>query len=571
MTRFADSSRWRERLGPSGLTAAWFVALGILLGWLTRTSGAALREQLKTIQFWSLEVCLALGLVLVFSVARERQVGVNRRDRFNMAALAALALTLTLWVAPRTNRIYYDEHIYQSIGRNLSDLRLAQMCNDGIVEYGRLECRSGEYNKQPYAYPHALSVAYRLFGVRDVSAFVFNALAMAATVCAVYLLTWMLFVDRAAAFFSAVVMALTPQQILWSATAAVEPSASLACVAALLCAARFVRSRSTGALALTAVSAAYAIQFRTESLLILPIIAFLLWRRARTEFSSRRLWWCGLLFLTLAATHVGHLFAVRNESWGATQSRLSLDYVIPNLAVNGRFYFGDERFPVLFTLLAAAGLFGRRFRTERVALMGYFALFFGIDLLFYAGSYNYGADVRYSLMTYPPLAMLGGSGAARAVRWLQRIVAGNRAHGAVTGALAVQFLWYLPMVRATTEEAWAARADVRFASSFRSELPPNSYVLTHNPGMFQVWGANAGQISLIVSNPTYLRYLNERYAGGVYLHWNFWCNVQDPVQREICRQVVELHPAALVREHRERDQRYALYRLGVVSESGAQP
>ena len=73
---------------------------------------------------------------------------------------------LTLFVAPRTNRIYYDEQIYQSIGQNLADLRLAQMCNDGTVEYGRLQCFSGEYNKQPYAYPHLLSLVYRVFGVR---------------------------------------------------------------------------------------------------------------------------------------------------------------------------------------------------------------------------------------------------------------------------------------------------------------------------------------------------------------------------------------------------------------------
>ena len=63
------------------------------------------------------------------------------------------ALALTLFVAPRTNRIFYDEQIYQGIGQNLADLRLAQMCNDGSVEYGRLQCASGEYNKQPYAYP----------------------------------------------------------------------------------------------------------------------------------------------------------------------------------------------------------------------------------------------------------------------------------------------------------------------------------------------------------------------------------------------------------------------------------
>ena len=263
------------------LAAAWVVMLGGLVAWIARTPPSQLREQLKIAQFWSLEACVALGIVLALAVARElRREFVSSRDRLQILALVALALLLTLWVAPRTNRIYYDEQIYQSVGQNLSDLRLAQMCNAGVVEYGRLECSIGEYNKQPYAYPHLLSVAYRLFGVHEMTAFVVNALAMAAMVFAVYLLTWALFEDRVAAWFAALIMALTPQQIVWSATAAVEPTASLACVTALLCAALFVRSRSTVALAATACSAAYAIQFRPESPLVLLIIGVLLWRTA---------------------------------------------------------------------------------------------------------------------------------------------------------------------------------------------------------------------------------------------------------------------------------------------------
>ena len=56
-----------------------------------------------------------------------------------------------------------------------------------------------------------------------------------------------------------------------------------------------------------------------------------------------------------------------------------------------------------------------------MAMAFYFLLFFGIALLFYAGSYDYGADVRYSLATYPPLAILGGLGMARLVRWIERL------------------------------------------------------------------------------------------------------------------------------------------------------
>jgi len=123
-------------------------------------------------------------------------------------------------------------------------------------------------------------------------------------------------------------------------------------------------------------------------------------------------------------------------------------------------------------------------------------------------------------------------------------------------------------VRATTEEAWAARADVRFARSFVPDLPRDSYVLTHNPGMFHLWGANAGQMALIVQNPPYLRFLMDRYPGGVYVHWNFWCNVSDPVQQAICRKAIAVNPIVSIREYRERNQHYVLYRMSAERQSG---
>jgi hypothetical protein len=233
--------------------------------------------------------------------------------------------------------------------------------------------------------------------------------------------------------------------------------------------------------------------------------------------------------------------------------------------VNGWFYLNDERFPVIFTILAAAGLSARADARARVSMAACFLLFLGIGLVFYAGSYNYGADVRYSLMTYPPIAVLGGLGAVRLARAAAHATArfGFARAGVplIVMALLFQFLWYAPVVRATTEEAWAARADVRFAHTFSRAIPRNSYVLTHNPSMFHLWGVNAGQMSLATSSPAYLRYLAERYQGGVYLHWNFWCNVQDPVQPDVCRAALAAAPGEVVTEYRERDQRFAFYHL----------
>jgi 4-amino-4-deoxy-L-arabinose transferase-like glycosyltransferase len=535
----------------------------VLVTWLSRTPAGALREELKSLQFWSLESCVLFGLLLGSTLLRELLRGLERSDRRRMVMLAALSISLTVFVAPRTNRIYYDEQIYQSVGQNLTDLKLAQVCHDGNVEYGRLQCGSGEYNKQPYAYPHLLSLAYRLFGVHPATAFVVNAAVAGLTICCVYLFVFCLFRSRDAAFFGALLMALTPEQLLWSATAAVEPSASLACVAALLCAVHASRSNSLVAMAGAIVGVAYAVQFRPESFLIVPVAGLLLWPRIARELTRPRLWWLGLLFLVLVGVPIGHMFAVRNVEWGTTEARLSLGYIVGNLRVNGLFYLADSRFPLLFTLLAVIGMPGRMFRAERSSMVMYFLLFFGMYLSFYAGSYNYGADVRYSLMTYPPIAALGGLGAARLVNWLKVLPADFGARHALTAALAFQFLWYLPVVRATTEEAWAARADVHFARSFAFELPANSYVLTHNPGMFHLWRISAGQMSAIATNPAYVNFLARRYTGGVYLHWNFWCNVQDPIQVQFCRRALEMHAVEMIREYRERDQRFVLYRLKI--------
>jgi hypothetical protein len=336
--------------------------------------------------------------------------------------------------------------------------------------------------------------------------------------------------------------------------------ASMACVVALVGAAHFRKTRTTAGLLCAAIGTVYAVQFRPESLVFVPVAASIVLDRWSEEVRRPRFWWIGLLCLVLLATHMAHLIAVRHEPWGTPDARFSLRYVAPNLAVNGPFYLGDERFPFVYTLLALVGLITAGDRVLRRAAVLHFAVFFAVGLFFYAGSYNYGADVRYSLMTYPPIAMLGGLGAARLAAWLDERLAwsGRRV---VTAGIVFQFLWYAPVVRATTEEAWAARADVRYAETLPAALPWNSYVLTHNPGMFHLWGVNAGQMSLVVHNPGRLQYLNQRYAGGVYLHWNFWCNVADPVQQQICRDAAETAPTELVGEYRERDQRFALYRF----------
>jgi len=96
---------------------------------------------------------------------------------------------------------------------------------------------------------------------------------------------------------------------------------------------------------------------------------------------------------------------------------------------------------------------------------------------------------------------------------------------------------------------------------FAAKLPPNSLVVTHNPNMFHIWGVSAAQMSLVGGDPRNGERYFSRYAGGVYLHWNFWCNVHDQIQNAFCRNAVDEYDHEVVDSRRERDYEYILYRL----------
>ena len=427
---------------------------------------------------------------------------------------------------------------------------------------GILRCSRGEYNKQPTGYPHLLSLVYRLLGVREAWAFWLNALCLAALVVVVALATALLFDDRRAAGFSALVMALIPEQLRWSHTAAAEPSSALMCGVAVLAALLFVRERSTGALAWAVTAAAFAVQFRLEALLCLPLAALIVVAFARDELRRPRLWTAALVGLMLCAVLIAHLAAVRDEPWGSSGPRMSLAYLGPNFQVNGPFYVADWRFPLLYTLCAVLGLLGPNGLWARAIAVGYFVAFWGVYLVFYAGSYNYGADVRYSLMTYPPLAMLAGVGLSALVRFCrERMPVRIDPTPMVAAVVVAQFLLYMPYVRAVGEEAWSARADVDAARAFRAAIPPDGVVLTHTPSMFLLWGTNALQASIASTEPDAMTRLKVQYPGGVFMHWGFWCNVNDFVQTKFCTDVLAHFSGQVVLEQRRQSSRYALYRL----------
>ncbi len=477
--------------------------------------------------------------------------------------LQSSATLITSFVAPQTHRIYYDEDIYENIGQNLATLQKAQLCNDGGTTYDVYTCHEGEYNKEPYAYPYLLSIVYRLFGVSETLSFIFNNLLLGITIIIVFLLAFLLFKNYLIGIFSALIYALIPQNLIWFNTTAAEPSASLFSVVFIFSVIIFLKDKSNRSLFLVAVLASFVVQFRPESILILPIALIGIIIFTPAELKRARIYTAGLFFLALSFAYVIHLFVTSGSNWGTTAPTFSIDYFLNNFTVNSLFYIDNLKFPIFFTLLFLISFFSKSFFKEKILLAIWFLCFWGIFLFFYAGSYSYGADVRYSLVSYIPLAILAGLGVYQLQSFIKDFPTLKFYISPIIAILIVlSFLKFLPQVRAETQEAWGARADHYFAEQFAAFLPDNSIVLTQNPNMFHLWGKNAAQISLATTNTSYVnQVLFYQYKGGVYFHWNYWCNADDSLQNSYCNNVLEDYKYELIKEHKENNYRYALYRI----------
>jgi 4-amino-4-deoxy-L-arabinose transferase-like glycosyltransferase len=547
---------------PELLVLSYLVCFSVLGVWLGFTETQKLKEQLA----WLTPIAIQISFLLLVTGGWAARKTVARTLRGAGRAVGILAIAALIAVSlfpPRTHRIYYDEDIYQNVAQNVLWRGKAQMCNEGTVEHGRYECVATEYNKEPNAFPFLLSFVFRFTGVNETSAHILNHLLFALGVVCAYWVGILLFRDRRAALAAAAIYLLTPENLLWGATVAVEPGAATFAALAVGAWLLFLEDASVATALFAAGSIAFASQWRPESVLILVVAAFATLILKPARLLGLQLYATALLVLFLLLPHLGHLWAVRNQGWGSgEEGKFALVYVLDNLRANVWYFVEGKEFPLYFCLLAIVGLATfRNWRQKPIPLL-WFLLFFGIFIPFHAGSFRYGADIRFSLLSAMPVALLGGLGAAWLADRLEGWFRDRRWVATVPLVVAVYvFTAYLPLVRSVGREAWEARADHDIAREMIELVPDRSMVLTHNPGMLHVMGQSAAQTSHVAYQPSKVDHFFRQFPGGVYFHFNFWCNVHDPVQNEFCTKVLKTYPTQVIEEWSAGMNRYVLYRL----------
>ena len=577
---------YKNRLYPVLLAFGYLCLLGVDVYLLDYFDKGQIAEILKTWVPWGLKINFFLLLTAVLLCLRDlkrlAEEFLNRKGIL-LIVLLCVAFCMVTFLTHRTHRIYYDEDIYANVGQNMALAGQTGYCNYGTFEYGEYYPHWLSYNKEPSGWPFLISLAFQLFGVDEAHAFSLNNLLFSLGVLVAFFIAWHITGRFLPAFLAGVAYMLIPHNLIWSNTAAAEPSAAALSGLCVLSVVVYLKHRRTRHLFVMAAIIPLACQMRPESMMVMgwAFLAFLV--ISPRAFVDRRLWTMGLVTTLFLLPHFLHFYAVSGHSWGAQGSKFSLEFLLHNLHTNGIYYLNDTFFPVLVTVFALMGLFCAQNRKWQWLMFFWFLPFWGIFLFFYAGSYTYGADVRFALLSFMPIAILAGMGGGwighklmngggspataeetlsdngKVLRW----TVGKKAlvSGFLLLILAFSFLKFIPLVRRVGQEAWGSRHDHQYARMFVDMLPERSIVLTQNPTMFLLWRQNAIQTYAGINNPDLIKTLFEKYQGHVYFHHNYWCNTKNKRNIRLCQDIRERYELEKIAEETEQDYRYGIFKM----------
>ena len=554
-----------------------FFALGCIAAagagaWAYRTAQLSIDEQRNLVPVstvWGMHACIVAIVAGLAGIAAPLYRHLGRRRCLTALGLVVLGY-FACGLAPRTTRIFYDEHLYAQIGQTIAHTGRAEGVNYGRAEYGQFHNYAAWTNKQPNGLPYLLSWLYRTVGVSDnVTAFL-NPALVGGTAASLYLglslVPWIL--PAGAALAAALLFMLTPLVPWWGHTAAVEPGAAATAAFAFFAACAHARLRDPAdaqgppaAGVLLAGAAAFAVYFRPESLLVFPLVAAVLWSSEDRFIEDLSAWGAGVFSVAFALPNLMHTWSMRTESWGARDGRrFAADFIPRNFESNAGYFIDSAWFPIAgtcFALVAVAWLLVKN-RSALLTLGVWFVLSWGIFIIFYAGSYNYGASSRYAVVSCAPMAAFMGIGAAALFGLLRRrpvVLAVVAASATINWTAAAHF------VPTLSREAVEALADVDFVARVAPTLPGGALVISPDPCLWLLQSKNSTQFFTIEQMVRRnLRELTNQFPGGIYLHWSFWHTAEPPMAQQSARLLAETD-AKLVTRIQSESFKIALYRI----------
>jgi len=520
--------------------------------------------------FWFYALVLIINLLLIvisICFGYKDIVSVFKKIKKNTWIILIIILLfgfyLRMFVAPNSHHIFFDEDIYLNMAQNIVNEGKACLCNYGTPD----NCFNCISNKQPYGLPAFYAVFFFLFGVSETVAVNVSIIIATFSILLVFLVSYLLFKEEKLSVYSALVFTLIPIHIRWSVTQALGLPLVFFSLLTILLFLIYLEKRKTPVLFAFFCTLAYTCQIRPESMLMVVVVASFFIFVDNDIFKTvrdRKFLIALALFLILILPTVEHTDNMKYEDWGASGNKFSKDIIKRNLADNSKFFVENTRFPLIFTIFSIAGIiFGLyKYPKKIIPFIIWFLLFFAIFIPFYAGSFNYGKDVRFSLNLYPSVAIFSGLGFYLLNLILLKKFKQKKQFAKLSIYILIillillSFISFIGFVSNYGENGWDAKAAHDFAVSEAPNIK-NCMVISKVPSMFLVSGVPSIQLFL-VSDKEMMMKLHKEYD-CVMFYEEYWC-VNSPTDKEgICSNFKKDYKLKIYKSSQTRDKTYTFY------------
>ena len=533
-----------------------------------------------------LEYIFAIGIVisfvaLIIGAFKDRrnikevlkEHGFRLRDLAIIIAILLVFILIEAYFVKATQLLFFDDDIYQAMALMLLHMGQAWMCNFGNAT----ACFSGQIFHEPIGLSFNFAIAYLLFGVsRGVgygTEFGLGILSVFMSFFAALLLMR----NKKAAFFTELIMALTPVIIVWSKPTNSDLAVLAYSMIAIFFFLIFMRKRNMWSFSNMLFSFSLLLYMKVDEFFFIPIfIAFYLLLESkgvvktakntidaiRKNILNTKLLLVVLFFMIAVVPSILYSYyesQTDGYGWQGTTIQNTCHNLVPisvsseiniinfkaNVCANVLYWFDQYAAdyvmqPIIFTFLAILGAVlmlatGKNRRTF-VAIAIWFGLFFLLYAAFYAGSVIYGVDWRFMLSLAAQAAMLGGFACAEmfdmadyyAKRFIKSAMTVKAINCIVLVAILVLLFTpiYLLMPKlavnpSSIPQAGDARFDENLVYNSSSSIPNNCLVYSYDPTLFQLVGKNSTQIGDLYNVTQVDQYMQQRKC--LVLDYGYWC------------------------------------------------
>jgi 4-amino-4-deoxy-L-arabinose transferase-like glycosyltransferase len=458
-----------------------------------------------------------------------------------------------------TERIFFDEHLYQDEAINIIKQFNAKMCVYGTSD----NCKILTYYHQGIAWAYIIALSYLIFGINVMhSAWNLNLIFSTFSIPILFFITFLLTKKESTSILATFFYSLTPLTLIWARTGCAEVSLVFFSLLSILSLLLWLQTKNKKIFIFLLSSLTFAAQAKIEGVFILAIIfAFyiLLSNFKLEEFLEFFIY----LFFLLFPAFVYLLIQYQQDSFGQTQNiKFSINYFVENIVTNSLFWFNyyqngtpiqtqnvNNLFLPIFAIFSIFAIKEKELRRKVLCIGIWFIVPFLLYASFYAGSVTYGVDNRFMLSCVAPLSILGAIGISK-IYSLFSFSKISKIFGVFIFSILIlvyvyEFLLLSPYVVVDPMQIWEAH-DARvyvfdFVLKHYNDFPKDCYFVSYVPGLFRALGRNG-----IYTETFFGLYSSGELKGKcLVFDYGYWCIVP-PFHDTTCKAILQRFQTKMV-------------------------